>query len=426
MEDISARVNSLKEEGNAYFGRGDAGNAVESYSKGLELDKENHFLYSNRAAAYLKLSKLEEAVADARECTRLAPEWAKGYIRLAQTLLRLGELKECEKVVDMIHSLEPDNRNIKQLVESIGNKRAFAQLKGNWFGRVSPELGGYIQTFEFRSESQVMVSVFGRAILARLRLNTSISPGWLDLLVETEPGQPSAPEVKHIFKIDQEDVLHLCSPYMTSPEERPTTFEGPAYVVMKRGTPPVDENAVAEKKLMGTLSPTEKCERFAKDVIELLPDYRIAPFATDSDARQAEIMLENVRFQTSYFDIKEKYGDETEEFVKFYLEGSVVCPTPKLAALVEVLRNKMQVCGLFPSDEELEGAQPAAVPAPPAVEVATSKIALDTAEPVAVTPAASREESKDETFSTNCIALTGVVALTAAIVAVVLFRNNQN
>ena len=86
--------------------------AVKTYSEGLTLDPVSHVLFRSRAAAFLVLGKLEAAVLDARECVRLEPEWPTGYTRLAQALLRLGAYDECERALDKLEQLEPENRNV--------------------------------------------------------------------------------------------------------------------------------------------------------------------------------------------------------------------------------------------------------------------------------------------------------------------------
>ena len=64
------------------------------YTKAIELDKNNHTLYSNRSAAYLQSDNLELALADAEECIKLDKTWAKGYIRKGNVLVQQKKLDE--------------------------------------------------------------------------------------------------------------------------------------------------------------------------------------------------------------------------------------------------------------------------------------------------------------------------------------------
>mmetsp|Transcript_8684 Transcript_8684/g.13726 ORF Transcript_8684/g.13726 Transcript_8684/m.13726 type:complete len:203 (-) Transcript_8684:418-1026(-) len=96
----------------------------------------------------------------------------------------------------------------------------------------------------------------------------------------------------------------------------------------------------------------EKCETFARSVIELLPK-GIPDQTSMSDEAQAQLMLENVKFQTAYYEMKEMYGDEIEEMLRQYLDHTSPYPSEKLGKTVDEMRLKMQQCGLFPSDEQL-------------------------------------------------------------------------
>lgn len=55
----------IKKQGNAAFAAGDFEIASQRYSASIELLPENALFYSNRAAAYLKLGHLNEALQDA-------------------------------------------------------------------------------------------------------------------------------------------------------------------------------------------------------------------------------------------------------------------------------------------------------------------------------------------------------------------------
>jgi tetratricopeptide (TPR) repeat protein len=76
-----------KEEGNAAFHNGHWQMAVNSYTEGIGIDPTNHFIYSNRSNCFGKLGLWPAALADAETCIKLKPGFAKGWIRLADSLL---------------------------------------------------------------------------------------------------------------------------------------------------------------------------------------------------------------------------------------------------------------------------------------------------------------------------------------------------
>merc|ERR1719230_2407549 len=78
----AARVDFKKNEGNAAFKAGNFQQAAVFYTEALTLDAKQHAIYSNRAACFLKLGRYSQAREDAAECTRIAPQFAKGHFHL--------------------------------------------------------------------------------------------------------------------------------------------------------------------------------------------------------------------------------------------------------------------------------------------------------------------------------------------------------
>merc|ERR1712176_655456 len=70
-----------KERAIEHFNEQNYKGAVDLLKKAIKLDPENHIFYSNRAAAYMALEAYEKALANADECARLQPTWAKGHSR---------------------------------------------------------------------------------------------------------------------------------------------------------------------------------------------------------------------------------------------------------------------------------------------------------------------------------------------------------
>lgn len=89
-DDYKAQASLLKDQGNDAFKAGNVELAIKLFTEAIQLDPDNHLLYSNRSAAFLKVDSKSKALYDAERCVELAPLWIKGYNRLgvAQQSLR--------------------------------------------------------------------------------------------------------------------------------------------------------------------------------------------------------------------------------------------------------------------------------------------------------------------------------------------------
>ena len=56
---------------------GDFLQAIERFTEAITLDHSNHTLFSNRSAAYARVSKFAEALKDAQRCHELKRDWPK-------------------------------------------------------------------------------------------------------------------------------------------------------------------------------------------------------------------------------------------------------------------------------------------------------------------------------------------------------------
>jgi len=104
----------FKKEGNDLFAKGDNLGALAKFCEAIELDDENHVLYSNSSAANLKLERTRDAVADARKCVTLKPGWAKGWSRLGQALFADSQPAEAIGAYKTGLKLEPTNEAMLQ------------------------------------------------------------------------------------------------------------------------------------------------------------------------------------------------------------------------------------------------------------------------------------------------------------------------
>jgi len=105
------RQEEAKEKGNAAFKSGDNQGAVNHYTAGIEIDPENiqlgSTLFANRAAAYMKLKKFTEALADCNRALELNDSYAKAYLRRGEVRMELGDYEDASRDFNRCHQLDP-------------------------------------------------------------------------------------------------------------------------------------------------------------------------------------------------------------------------------------------------------------------------------------------------------------------------------
>jgi DnaJ family protein C protein 7 len=118
----------LKAAGNAFFSEGKAAEALAAYTEALLIDplnvEYNSVLYSNRAAASVKLRQWQAAVDDCTRCLEGKPAFTKAKLRRAQCYLELKQFDTC--IVDY-EALLRDDRENAELAKAL--KHAKLELK---------------------------------------------------------------------------------------------------------------------------------------------------------------------------------------------------------------------------------------------------------------------------------------------------------
>ena len=98
-----------KARGNDHYVKKQYAAALECYTAAIEASPASAAFYSNRAATFMMLNKWSEALADARECVKLDPDYLKGYMREGKCHLVLGDPKSAIRSYQMALQLEPGN-----------------------------------------------------------------------------------------------------------------------------------------------------------------------------------------------------------------------------------------------------------------------------------------------------------------------------
>ncbi|KAI9186537.1 hypothetical protein LWI28_018285 [Acer negundo] len=124
-------ANSEKELGNEYFKQKKFKESIDCYSRSIALSP-TAVAYANRAMAYLKIKRFQEAEDDCTEALNLDDRYIKAYSRRATARKELGKLKESIEDSEFALRLEPQNLEIKKQhaeVKSLLEKKLSGALK---------------------------------------------------------------------------------------------------------------------------------------------------------------------------------------------------------------------------------------------------------------------------------------------------------
>jgi tetratricopeptide (TPR) repeat protein len=116
----------FKTIGNDHLQNGEFPQAIEAYTRAIELDGSDHIFYSNRSAAYLSSGDGGKALADAEKCIELKADWPKGYSRRGAALHSLKNYEGAEAAYQAGLAIAPEDAGLKSglaEVQKIQNER---------------------------------------------------------------------------------------------------------------------------------------------------------------------------------------------------------------------------------------------------------------------------------------------------------------
>lgn len=121
-----SKADKLKEEGNEFLRQKKYKEAIECYTKAIEIDKENAIFYCNRAAAKYLLSDYASSIDDCKTAVEIDPKYAKAWDRLGLARMRLSKelMKETCQAFEEALKQNPSNGGYKHNL-----KLARSQLK---------------------------------------------------------------------------------------------------------------------------------------------------------------------------------------------------------------------------------------------------------------------------------------------------------
>ncbi|KAM4652044.1 tetratricopeptide repeat protein 12 [Discoglossus pictus] len=114
---------ALKILGNEAFAKGDYETAVQHYSDGLEKLKDMQVLYTNRAQAYIKIEKYQDAITDCEWALKCNEKCVKAYVHMGRAYLGLKDYNEARKCYLMITKIDPkQEKTLKDYLNQVDSQ----------------------------------------------------------------------------------------------------------------------------------------------------------------------------------------------------------------------------------------------------------------------------------------------------------------
>ena len=106
-----AEAQREKELGNAAYKKKDFETAIQHYTKVMDLDDDDIFYITNRAACYTNLGAFPEGLKDVNKCIELDPSFTKGYSRKATVQLFMKEYDKAMELIRKVSNMMKATRN---------------------------------------------------------------------------------------------------------------------------------------------------------------------------------------------------------------------------------------------------------------------------------------------------------------------------
>ena len=133
----------LKTEGNNLMRTEKFQEALDMYTKAIELDGSNPVFYCNRAAAHSKMNNHHLAIEDCQRAIDMDPSYSKAYGRMGLAHSSLNKHKEAVDNFKKALELEPDNESYKSNLQIAEDKVSSGVSPGNaGFPGMFPGMGG--------------------------------------------------------------------------------------------------------------------------------------------------------------------------------------------------------------------------------------------------------------------------------------------
>lgn len=133
----------VKAKGNEFMKQCKYKNAIQCYTKAIEMDPENYVFFANRSAAYTHVKEYKNAILDSERSIALNPGFAKSYSRLGTALFYEANYVRAVEAFTKACELDPSNSVYQEELKRAEDKKnatAAPPAAANPFGM--PGMGG--------------------------------------------------------------------------------------------------------------------------------------------------------------------------------------------------------------------------------------------------------------------------------------------
>ncbi|XP_006795503.1 tetratricopeptide repeat protein 12 [Neolamprologus brichardi] len=123
---------AFKDKGNEAYAQEDYETAVKYYSDGLAEIKDMQPLYTNRAQAYIKLGKYNEAISDCEWALKCNERCIKAYLHMGKAYLGLKKYNEARGCFEKIEEIQPGKKKmVKEYLTQVdlGKEKETQEIK---------------------------------------------------------------------------------------------------------------------------------------------------------------------------------------------------------------------------------------------------------------------------------------------------------
>ena len=132
LEQRALAAAAAKDAGNQSLKDGELDEAVAFYSMAIRFDGTNHIYYSNRSAAYQAKKMWRDAASDAEHVVKLNPQFPKGYLHWARSLVQQQKFK------DALGAVEKAKAELAKCGELAGVQTQLAEISAQIAAGLSP------------------------------------------------------------------------------------------------------------------------------------------------------------------------------------------------------------------------------------------------------------------------------------------------